>query len=34
MSLKQAREASGLKAREVVRVLRQSGSRLCGWFAP
>lgn len=28
MSLKQAREASGLKAREVVRVLRQSGSRV------
>ena len=28
MGLKQAREASGLKAREVVRVLRQSGSRI------
>ena len=28
MSLKQAREASGLKAREVVRVLRQNGSRV------
>lgn len=28
MSLKQAREASGLKAREVVRVLRQHGSRV------
>lgn len=28
MSLKQAREANGLKAREVVRVLRQHGSRV------
>lgn len=28
MNLKQAREASGLKAREVVRVLRQNGSRV------
>ena len=28
MNLKQAREASGLKAREVVRVLRQHGSRV------
>lgn len=28
MNLKQAREASGLKAREVVRVLRRHGSRV------